>query len=190
MIVNYYGILGCECIWDQNGVFLSAPAGVQVQSLQQLGFYTAADGRWFKQLTSQESAYLESRRNMAVVDLPEYGYSGLPYSSEESPEDKRKANILCLISLIFGQGLSVLSFVLSKTYKLGISPLTAILGISSFILMIYVRIYYPKNKFGIVLMTIYSIEAVLILIGVIAVIIMCYSLISSCNSCFNDCRGC
>ena len=88
MIVNYYGILGCECIWDQNGVFLSAPAGVQVQSLQQLGFYTAADGRWFKQLTSQESAYLESRRNMAVVDLPEYGYSGLPYSSEESPEDK------------------------------------------------------------------------------------------------------
>ena len=67
MVVNYYGILGCECIWDQNGVFLSAPAGVQVQSLQQLGFYTAADGRWYKQLSPQESAFLNSMKHFLSV---------------------------------------------------------------------------------------------------------------------------
>ncbi|MBP5269014.1 MAG: hypothetical protein J6Z29_10710 [Ruminococcus sp.] len=180
MIVNYYGILGCECIWDQNGVFLAAPAGVQVQSLQQLGFYTAADGRWYKQLSPQESAYLESKRNMAVVDLPEYAYSGLPYSSEESPEDKKRANNLCLISLILGHGLSLFSYILTQIIDMHTYSIFGTAGLIAFILMIYVRVKYPKNKFGKVLMILYIVEIIIAIIALIAII-------AACASCLNDC---
>ena len=179
MIVNYHGILGCECRWDENTAYLVAPEGTAVQPLMKLGFYCAQDGRWYKQLFPQESAYLESKKNMAVVDFPEYTYSGSPYSLEESPEAKKKAHILCLISLI----LNLLNFVLVKTYKTGFFPIIALFGLVAFILMIYVRVKYPRNKFGLALMILYIIELVSLLILVITVISWCFS-------CLNDCTKC
>ena len=56
MIVNYHGILGCECRWDENTAYLVAPEETAVQPLMKLGFYCAQDGRWYKQLFPQESA--------------------------------------------------------------------------------------------------------------------------------------
>ncbi|WP_294479505.1 hypothetical protein [uncultured Ruminococcus sp.] len=185
MVVNYYGILGCECIWDQNGVFLSAPAGVQVQSLQQLGFYTAADGRWYKQLSPQESAYLNSMKNVSVVDLPAQGYnfgmvSGTASDMEESPEDKKRANTLCLISLILGHGLSLFSYILTQIFDMHTYSIFGTAGLIAFILMIYVRVKYPKNKFGKVLMILYIVEIIIAIIVLIAII-------AACASCLNDC---
>lgn len=186
MIVNYYGICGCECIWDQKGVFLAAPAGVQVQSLQQLGFYTAADGRWYKQLTPQESAYLNSLKNMPVVDLPAQGTSfGMTPNitfDVETPEDKKKANTMCIISLVLAFCVNPVIVAFSRNGDDNISFLNGISSIVALILMIYVRVKYPKNTFGKVLMIVYIVFFVL---GLISLILM----IAMCASCMKDCHG-
>ncbi|MBO4867538.1 MAG: hypothetical protein J5582_13425 [Ruminococcus sp.] len=186
MIVNYYGICGCECIWDQKGVFLAAPGGVQVQSLQQMGFYTAADGRWYKQLSPQESAYLNSMQNMSVVDLPAQGTSfGMTPNitfDVETPEDKKKANRLCIISLILMFCINPLVVAISRFGNDSISFLNGLSSIAAFILMIYVRVKYPKNIFGKVLMIVYIALIILSLISLILIMAMCASIV-------RDCRG-
>ena len=186
MIVNYYGIPGCECIWDQKGIFLAAPAGVSTQSLQQMGFYCGHDNRWYKQLTPQESAYIDSMKNMSVVDFPAMGSSygmmgGTPFIMEESPEDKKKANTLCLISLLLGHGINILSYLITNAYKTDSHPITALTSLAALILMIYVRVKYPKNKFGKVLMILYIVEAVFVILCIIAFVIMCDSFMRDCS---------
>ncbi|SFC17137.1 hypothetical protein [Ruminococcus albus] len=186
MIVNYYGICGCECIWDQNGLFLAAPAGVQVQSLKQLGFYTAADGRWYKQLSPQESAYLDSMKNMAVVDLPAKGPSfGMTPNitfDAETPEDKKKANTMCIISLLLMFCVNPLIVEISRNGYENITSISGFSGLAALILMIYVRVKYPKNTFGKVLMIVYIVFFVLGLIWLTLIMAMC-------ASCMKDCHG-
>jgi hypothetical protein len=186
MIVNYYGILGCECIWDQKGIFLAAPAGVSTQSLQQMGFYCGHDNRWYKQLTPQESAYIDSMKNMSVVDLPANGSSfgmttGTPYNMEESPDNKKKANILCWISLIMGHGIYLSHYMYSDTNVVTRSPFVGFTSLAALILMIYVRVKYPKNKFGKVLMILYIAEAVFTLVVLLLFYAMCGYWVKDCS---------
>jgi magnesium-transporting ATPase (P-type) len=183
MIVNYYGIPGCECIWDKNGPFLVAPQGTPTQSLQQIGFYCAQDGRWYKQLSPNESEYLSHRSSMAIVDLPEQGQAlGMPDRFEESPKDKKRANILCIISLLLLFGGFIVNYLLIENNITKVSPLNGIFFLGSFILMIFVNVKYPKNKFGKVLKILYIAQAVIALIVFLAVMAWCVS-------CLKDCSG-
>ena len=59
---------------------------------------------------------------------------------------------------------------------LGIAPLAAI------VIMIVVRVKYPKNKFGKVLMWIYIIELILTMLLLLIIIITCAGIL-------HDCRG-
>ena len=180
MIVNYYGIPGCECIWDKNGTFLAAPHGTPTQSLQQMGFYSAQDGRWYKQLSPNESEFLSHRSSMAVVDLPEQGQAlGMPDRFEESPKDKKTANILCIISLFLLHGTGAISYYLIKLNSAKFSSISGTFGLMAYILMIYVRVKYPKNKFGKVIMILYITELVL-------AIILVFMLLAWCSSCLHD----
>jgi hypothetical protein len=123
---------------------------------------------------------------MSVVDLPGSGSTygmvgGTPFIMEESPEDKKKANTLCWISLIIGHGINILTYVLKQVSQTEGYPITALTSLAALILMIYVRVKYPKNKFGKVLMIVYIIEAVLLIIGMIAIAIMCGSFMRDCS---------
>lgn len=115
----------------------------------------------------------------------------------EQNNDKR-ANKLCLISLACAVGPWVLWRLLSKllvsvegggavailgTLSNIFSALSGIGWLAAIVLMIYVRVKYPKNVFGIILMVLY----ILIIILVIAFIIF---IVTICNGCMETITAC
>lgn len=104
-------------------------------------------------------------------------------NSEISEEDLLKiketemANNLCVVSLLlYFLGGFVFGFIPGLGKILGmLSPLAAI-GI-----MVYVRIKYPQNIFGKVLMIVYIVLTILAIIGLILLVIMCRQLANSCQ---------
>lgn len=191
MIVNYYGVVGCDCRWNENGAFLIAPSTASAPMLQQAGFYYAQDGSWYKQLSPQETQYLQSMSNQASVSFPPpaAGFTAPPVQ-EESPEDKKKAHNLCWISLILMYGLSAIRFVLAKigaarlllSASDSLDTIAGLTAIAAFIIMIIVRVKYPKNVFGKVLMIIYIVQIALAVLGF-------FLLAAMCGSALRNCRG-
>ena len=115
----------------------------------------------------------------------------------QNKEDKSKANNLCILSIllnfvpplltgvfssIFNSNLNGESFISSVIFKvlyfiLGVCPTAA------FIIIIYVRIKYPKNTFGKVLMIFY-------IVGIIIYIFLFVAILVTCSSALNEMRGC
>ncbi|MDO5154874.1 MAG: hypothetical protein Q4D51_02815 [Eubacteriales bacterium] len=114
-------------------------------------------------------------------------------------EEKKTANKLCLISLIcmvLPIVLTIFSIVVlalttssdsSEADAIVFNILSAVNGaavIAAIVLMIYVRIKYPKNIFGKVLMWLYIVIAILIVVAVIVLIVTC---LVTCQSCMEQC---
>lgn len=120
---------------------------------------------------------------------------------ELSPEDKKQANKLCIISMVLMFAPIVIIFI--KDIILGImydtgteeflyniagsyvleSTLTFLLigcGIAAPVLMILVRVKYPQSVFGKVLMWLYIVLAILAVIFIAVTIISCGLAFASC----------
>lgn len=116
---------------------------------------------------------------------------------------EKEANLLCWISLaclivpfilsplgakillatsdtMVGGLFSFLNSVFSVVFVLA-----RILGV---VLMIYVRIKYPHNIFGIVLMWIYIIVLVLIILFIIFIMVLCNGCVDGMSGCLQECR--
>lgn len=126
------------------------------------------------------------------------------YNDMNNPDDERKANVFCIASLIcvfLPRVLQFLGYLLFGTLlqQVGresvlydrISGALSAFGILSLIagivLVIYVRVKYPKNIFGKVLMWIYIVLAVLILIAFIVMLVACTL---ACSYLIETCQGC
>ena len=120
------------------------------------------------------------------------------------PEDERKVNGLCIVSLmcVFLPGVfQFLGYLFFGTWlqRVGrcsvlydrISSAMSVLGIvfliAGIVLVIYVRVKYPKNIFGKVLMWIYIVLAVLALIAFIVMLVACTL---ACGYLIETCQGC
>ena len=120
------------------------------------------------------------------------------------PEDERKANVFCIASLIcvfLPRVLQFLGYLLFGTLlqQVGresvlydrisgaLSALGIVFLIAGIVLVIYVRVKYPKNIFGKVLMWIYIVLAVLILIAFIVMLVACTL---ACSYLIETCQGC
>lgn len=125
------------------------------------------------------------------------GYIAYREMTPEITEDNQKANILCAISL----ACELLPIIASTVFMSLISSanvsdtssaldlLMDIMGsigslamIAGLIIMIYVRIKYPKNVFGKVLMWLFIVGAI---IAVIIAILYAILLAVACYSCFS-----
>ncbi len=102
-------------------------------------------------------------------------------------DENKKANRLCILSVILFFGAPIIDLILYSLQMAGLdsfftSTVIELLSLgepASIILMIYVRVKYPKNKFGKIIMWIYIILIALgIIIGVVFIIILLY-----------ECRG-
>ena len=125
--------------------------------------------------------------------MPNQNYVAPPQSGrgEISPEDNRKGNILCFISMACMFGVPILSGLIGAVVSSGdiensnsalmsiISLLAGGSDIAAWVLVIIARARY-KNKFSKVLLIIYI---VILALAVIAFII----LILACASCVRDC---
>ena len=145
---------------------------------------------------------MQPYNNQPYYNQPYYNQpnNGMPFYG---PEQERQANKLCWISLACALGSKlvpvlwgIISLIRDKaeifqgqfynyigTYFYGIIGFACeILGVAALVLMIHVRVKYPKNTFGKVLMWLYIIYLVLMAIAVIALIVACYQ-------CAQTCRG-
>lgn len=136
----------------------------------------------------------------------------------ETLEDKKKANLLCIISILLFIVPSLIAIImaiviasidlssggnlLSSLYSASLnSPVdlgitSQIMGISyvvmmgishfariaSFVMMIVIRVKYPKNTFGKVLMWIWIVGILIVISFVIFAVVSCINFISSCPS--------
>lgn len=107
---------------------------------------------------------------------------------EMTEEDKKRANLLSTLSLVCGflaPGiLSALAYLLVD-YIEGLSSiiysLVSIASTAGLVLMIIVRVKYPKSVFGKVVMWIYIVSYILAIIAVVLLIIACVSCLSQCK---------
>ena len=113
------------------------------------------------------------------------------------PQERRKANKLCIISLILGVVVPlVIGILLGMAENFGLSanytdyysilliselPISAAM-IAGIVLMIVVRVKYSKSKFGLVLMIIYCVYLAVALIFFIIALSSCSDFIGS-SSC-------
>ncbi len=131
-----------------------------------------------------------------------------PKPSSPTPKDDKRANILCIISLaceflpfliasilsIFTSTITELTEVNVDTEASALSEIcTNIFGTVSLLLMIaglaimiYVRVKYPKNVFGKVLMWLYIILGIISIIIFIVYILFIIWACVSCMSCINE----
>lgn len=115
-----------------------------------------------------------------------------------SPEEKKQADMWCLISIACEViPLVVLPMFTSVFASAGGPAFTTLTGmleslggiamLAGFVIMIYVRVRYPKSIFGKVLMWVYIAMIIIALILFIAVLVICATI---CNGLGADCGGC
>ena len=109
------------------------------------------------------------------------------------PQERKKANRLCILSLILGIVIPLaVCIIFGVVENTGFTPsyylitmvtlLPSAAMIAGIVLMIVVRIKYPKNKFGLVLMIIYCAYVVIGLIFFVIALSSCSDFIGS-SSC-------
>ena len=128
-----------------------------------------------------------------------------PEQSKDVFDENIKGNKLCILSLILkyavgfiGGGIielfsNIFPSVSDSVADLIFGTLFSLVGISSlaaFVLMVVVRVKYPKNTFGKVLMWIYIVEIILAIIAIVLIFLMCMACANSLDEFFSNCRGC
>ena len=110
-----------------------------------------------------------------------------------TPEEDKRANILCTISLILWLGPSLVLSMIRRTILTTSGNISSTRGfewfsmisgwcfLGSLALLIYVRIKYKENTFGKVLMWIYIILAALAIVAVFMFAIACGETLRGCN---------
>lgn len=183
MIVSYYGIVGCELLWDANGALLTAPSGYRPEMLLERGFQTDSEGRWVRHLAPDESAYLRSLGGAVSASLPPPVQTAVP--GTETPEEHAAGNRLSWFSL----AMMVISVGCTFTRLHGtlVGYFCGSCFLASLVLMIIARVKYPNNRFAKTLMIIYI---ALLLLSVIGALILGYLLAQACNACLDSCGSC
>ena len=126
-----------------------------------------------------------------------YPNNNQPYQNQKiyTVEDDKKANKLGIISLClyFGPAiLSAISFLAtaaSSTFKYILTIFSGLSGLSSLaaiVLMIIIRIKYPQNRLGKIIMWLYII---LFILGIVLSIIIFVACIAFCGNELADCHG-
>ena len=124
-----------------------------------------------------------------------------PAPAATDKANEKKANILCFISLgceilpalIFGMILTIISQVTDGQPSAGLDIITNVLAIlnilfviAGLVLMIYVRVKYPRNVFGKVLMWLFIL---MLIVTVLLFIFYMAFLFIACISCMNCMSG-
>jgi len=92
-------------------------------------------------------------------------------------DETKKANTLCTISLLlsFGAGIPLgIVSVMIPFLKALISSVAGLCPLAGFVLMIYVRVKYPDNTYGKVVMWVHIVFAIIFVVSIILLYIACY----------------
>ncbi|WP_292140368.1 hypothetical protein [Butyrivibrio sp.] len=141
----------------------------------------------FQQQQYQQQQYQQQQYQPQYQQYPQQGMNTIEHPDNLDPTAKKLcwSSLICwIISRIGGWSLGyVFSSLDGEDYiRLAPGALIGLAGLASYILMIYVRIKYPKNRFGKGLMWVYIIDLVLrVLLLVVAILAFVYLVESVCS---------
>ena len=105
-----------------------------------------------------------------------------------SGQSRKRANLICIISSCLMVAPFFIFFIWAMFHGDNfefldniILSIIGILPLASIVLMVFVRIKYPKNTFGKLLMWVYIALAVIAVLLLVALIAFCYYIIESCR---------
>lgn len=136
----------------------------------------------------QPAEYMQPAQNQQPVQYPAPYFEG---TAQEMKERNKKANILCIISLVLRVAPYVLTTItgtfnrlfenvdlssisqMSNMATLAISAATSGTYIASWVLVIIAKVKFKESKFAKILLIIYICELVLTVIAVVVLVIWC-----------------
>ncbi len=138
-------------------------------------------------MPNQQNAYIPNNQFNPNADMPQFGYHK-PISTL-TPEENKRANILCGISLFLCFLLPgiLMGIYGGSGYDKGgagyniFSTLSGLSFIGAWIIAIYVRVRYKENTFGKVLIWVYVSFFILLILGAILMFATCAAIIRDCN---------
>ena len=141
----------------------------------------------YQQQQYQQQQYQQQQYQPQYQQYPQPNMNQVEHPDNINPTAKKLcwSSLICwIISRIGGWSLGyVFSSLDGEDYiRLAPGALIGLAGLASYILMIYVRIKYPKNRFGKGLMWVYIIDLVLrVLLIVVAILAFVYLVESVCS---------
>ena len=131
-----------------------------------------------------------------VAPAPAPAPSPAPTASPApSKADEKTANLMCTISVVCMYASPILTGIVTRVAEALIydtdvtnvissifAVLTMLAWLTAIVLMIYVRVKYPKNVFGKVIMWIYIGQAILTVILVVVALVACAAFLHECSS--------
>lgn len=142
-----------------------------------------------RQQQIQQNVYIPNQPNQGAYNQniypPHYGYERAP--SDLTPEENKRANILCVCSIImlfigpaFFMALSEGMGWTQSDYGYRVNNMLATLSfMGAWIMVIYVRVRYKANTFGRVLLWVYIILMITLVVGVILFMLACNAMCRS-----------
>ncbi len=137
----------------------------------------------------QQNVYIPNQPNQGAYNQniypPHYGYERAP--SDLTPEENKRANILCVCSIImlfigpaFFMALSEGMGWTQSDYGYRVNNMLATLSfMGAWIMVIYVRVRYKANTFGRVLLWVYIMLMITLVVGVILFMAACNAMCRS-----------
>lgn len=106
-------------------------------------------------------------------------------NDDDNNNNNQKANKLCIISLALAWVPNLIDEffwnILPEFVLENFSSVSGICGSIALIIVIYVRVKYPKNIFGKVLMIFYIITGILAIVGACLAIVTCVDQLNNCS---------
>ena len=142
-----------------------------------------------RQQQIQQNVYIPNQPNQGAYNQniypPHYGYERAP--SDLTPEENKRANILCVCSIImlfigpaFFMALSEGMGWTQSDYGYRVNNMLATLSfMGAWIMVIYVRVRYKANTFGRVLLWVYIMLMITLVVGVILFMAACNAMCRS-----------
>ena len=136
-----------------------------------------------------QNVYIPNQPNQGAYNQniypPHYGYERAP--SDLTPEENKRANILCVCSIImlfigpaFFMALSEGMGWTQSDYGYRVNNMLATLSfMGAWIMVIYVRVRYKANTFGRVLLWVYIMLMITLVVGVILFMAACNAMCRS-----------
>ncbi len=190
MNIHYYEIKNCHLGKSCGKPVLFPPKDTDREILEKYGFVQLTDSEeWCYYLSDEEYQYIMQLPQENDVTFDENKKNFLKYKASEDSNNVT-ANTISGISA----ALMIITLAGSSSSFFEYSDISLVFGVPliiSVVLAIIVRVIFPKNKFGKILMKIYVTLVLLFIAFLVFVIISCSMAMDSCiDSCCSTAEGC
>lgn len=165
MQIHYYEVPGCDFVIHEGKPVIIAPSGTAEASLREQGFQQDKNGKWYKFLNEKEyhDVMIGYPDNDVIFTDKEYPPQYTPCPEEFPKEKFSNSPIVLSITFLI---LIISAIALPANFE-WLGMWSSVLWIAGLILILFLRIKYPANPLGKMLLIIYCLLIFIIIIVII-----------------------